>query len=73
MHLSAWPSDAEVPGIDPILARLSTIYPSADVQTHLLHLASVRHVMHLDLEAWVRATHARRPSPIGRRNSTTRR
>ena len=38
MHVSSWPEDVE--GLPGALDRLRGIYPSPDVQTHLLHLAS---------------------------------
>ena len=50
MHVSSWPEDVE--GLPGALDRLRGIYPSPDVQTHLLHLASdgeilVRHASKL--------------------------
>ncbi|KAJ7771692.1 hypothetical protein B0H16DRAFT_1514347 [Mycena metata] len=39
MHLTSWPT-SDVPGLPSILDRLQALYPSQDVQTHLLHLAS---------------------------------
>ena len=38
MHVSSWPEDVEE--LSRALARLRGLYPSPDVQTHLLHLAS---------------------------------
>ena len=38
MHVSSWPQD--IPELLPLLDRLLTVHPSAETQTHLLHLAS---------------------------------
>lgn len=49
MHLTAWPTDAQVPGLSPVLARLYALCPTKDVQTHLLHLASHGEILpHVD-------------------------
>jgi len=48
MHLSTWP-ETEVAGLPSILARLRTLYPTSDTQTHLLHLASTGEIFpHVD-------------------------
>ncbi|KAH9838637.1 uncharacterized protein C8Q71DRAFT_821769 [Rhodofomes roseus] len=47
MHVSSWPQDVE--GLLPALDRLRDIYPSPDIQTHLLHLASDGEILpHVD-------------------------
>ncbi|KAI0729263.1 hypothetical protein C8Q72DRAFT_884518 [Fomitopsis betulina] len=46
-HVSSWPDDVE--GLSGALDRLRGIYPSPDVQTHLLHLASDGEILpHVD-------------------------
>ncbi|KAG1835656.1 hypothetical protein EV424DRAFT_1468114 [Suillus variegatus] len=48
MHLSSWPEDQN-PGLSFILARLQGLYPTSNVQTHLLHLSSVGEILeHVD-------------------------
>ena len=48
MHLSHWPEDQN-PGLSLILARLRGLYPTSDVQTHLLHLSSRGEILgHVD-------------------------
>ncbi|KAG0705345.1 hypothetical protein DFH29DRAFT_293496 [Suillus ampliporus] len=48
MHLSSWPED-ENPGLSFILARLRGLYPTSNIQTHLLHLSSVGEILrHVD-------------------------
>jgi alkylated DNA repair protein alkB homolog 7 len=47
MHLTAWPTN--VAGLSSILDRLQKLFPSQDVQTHLLHLASNGEILpHVD-------------------------
>ncbi|KZT73560.1 hypothetical protein DAEQUDRAFT_743047 [Daedalea quercina L-15889] len=47
MHVSPWPPDIE--GLSPALDRLRDVYPSTDVQAHLLHLASDGEILpHVD-------------------------
>ncbi|EPS93684.1 hypothetical protein FOMPIDRAFT_130573 [Fomitopsis schrenkii] len=47
IHVSSWPDDVE--GLSGALDRLRGIYPSPDVQTHLLHLASDGEILpHVD-------------------------
>ncbi|KAG2115120.1 uncharacterized protein F5147DRAFT_676306 [Suillus discolor] len=48
MHLSSWPEDQN-PGLSLILARLQGLYPTSNIQTHLLHLSSVGEILeHVD-------------------------
>lgn len=48
MHLSSWPEDQN-PGLSFILARLQGLYPTLEIQTHLLHLSSVGEILgHVD-------------------------
>lgn len=48
MHLSSWPEDQN-PGLSFILARLQGLYPTSNIQTHLLHLSSVGEILeHVD-------------------------
>ncbi|KAJ3977670.1 hypothetical protein EV361DRAFT_787839 [Lentinula raphanica] len=48
MHLASWPT-TEYPELIPILSRLHSKLPSADIQTHLLHLASDGEILpHVD-------------------------
>ncbi|KAL0947417.1 hypothetical protein HGRIS_013529 [Hohenbuehelia grisea] len=37
-HVTSWPDNIDT--LPPILERLKTLYPSQDIQTHVLHLAS---------------------------------
>jgi alkylated DNA repair protein alkB family protein 7 len=39
MHISSWP-ESQVHGLTSVLDRLRALYPSPDIQTHLLHLSS---------------------------------
>jgi alkylated DNA repair protein alkB family protein 7 len=57
MHLTSWPT-SEVLELPPILNRLQALFPTQDVQTHLLHLASngeiYPHVDNLDASgSWI--------------------
>lgn len=48
MHLSFWPKDYN-PGLSLILARLQGLYPTPNIQTHLLHLSSEGEILgHVD-------------------------
>lgn len=48
MHLSSWPEDQD-PGLSLVLARLRGLYPTSDIQTHLLHLSSTGEILgHVD-------------------------
>ncbi|KAG1736740.1 hypothetical protein EDB19DRAFT_1720033 [Suillus lakei] len=48
MHLSFWPEDQN-PGLSFILARLQGLYPTSNIQTHILHLSSVGEILgHVD-------------------------
>ncbi|KIK97183.1 hypothetical protein PAXRUDRAFT_825192 [Paxillus rubicundulus Ve08.2h10] len=48
MHISSWP-ESQVPGLTSILDRLRALYPSPDIQTHLLHLSSSGEILpHID-------------------------
>lgn len=48
MHLSSWPEDQN-PGLSCILARLQGLYPTSNIQTHLLHLSSAGEILeHVD-------------------------
>jgi alkylated DNA repair protein alkB family protein 7 len=48
MHLSSWPEDQN-PGLSFILARLQGLYPTSNIQTHILHLSSVGEILgHVD-------------------------
>ncbi|OAX38907.1 hypothetical protein K503DRAFT_690714 [Rhizopogon vinicolor AM-OR11-026] len=48
MHLSSWPEDQN-PGLSLILTRLQGLYPTSNVQTHLLHLSSRGEILgHVD-------------------------
>jgi alkylated DNA repair protein alkB homolog 7 len=40
MHLSAWPTDEEFPGLGAVVKRIHSMCPTKETQTHLLHLAS---------------------------------
>lgn len=47
MNLTSWPTDDE--GLKPILDRLSSLCPTQNIQTHLLHLASYGEILpHVD-------------------------
>lgn len=49
MHLTSWPTPAEIPGLTPVLDRLHSLLPSPGIQTHLLHLASNGRILpHVD-------------------------
>lgn len=46
--MSSWPEDRN-PGLSLILARLQGLYPTPDIQTHLLHLSSRGEILsHVD-------------------------
>ncbi|KAG2348468.1 hypothetical protein BDR05DRAFT_957095 [Suillus weaverae] len=48
MHLSSWP-EHQNPGLSSVLARLQGLYPTSNIQTHLLHLSSVGEILgHVD-------------------------
>ncbi|KAG2061191.1 hypothetical protein BDR06DRAFT_1001513 [Suillus hirtellus] len=48
MHLSSWPEDQN-PDLSCILARLQGLYPTSNIQTHLLHLSSAGEILeHVD-------------------------
>lgn len=48
MHITKWPEN-DVPGLSPLLDRLRNLCPSADTQTHILHLGSDGEILpHLD-------------------------
>jgi alkylated DNA repair protein alkB family protein 7 len=49
MHLSAWPTEEEFPGLAAVVKRVRISCPSDDIQTHLLHLASDGEILpHVD-------------------------
>jgi len=48
MHVTSWP-ESEVPGLSTLLTRLHNLCPTADTQTHILHLASDGEILpHID-------------------------
>lgn len=48
MHLTSWSEDHN-PGLSLILARLQGLYPTPNIQTHLLHLSSEGEILgHVD-------------------------
>jgi alkylated DNA repair protein alkB family protein 7 len=48
MHVSSWPEDQNS-SLSLILARLQGLYPTSNVQTHLLHLSSKGEILeHVD-------------------------
>ncbi|KAF9228581.1 hypothetical protein BS17DRAFT_792695 [Gyrodon lividus] len=48
MHISSWP-ESQVHGLTSVLDRLRALYPSPNIQTHLLHLSSSGEILsHID-------------------------
>ncbi|KAF9239587.1 hypothetical protein BU15DRAFT_46515 [Melanogaster broomeanus] len=48
MHISSWP-EPQVHGLTLVLDRLRALYPSPNIQTHLLHLSSFGEILpHID-------------------------